>query len=272
MRAPKHIIVALGLVVSDGRVLLTQRREPALPELDFKWEIPGGKVHPGEPPERASERELLEETGVVARADYLLPFTYTAHRRYNDHELFVTILCMKCTFLGQQPTRPDPKVGSIAWFPFAEIPLLGVLPGSREFLLHLARSLGQSLPGSDVPNTVSFIEFQRIEPKVNCQRRYCLTLRLLPSDSSPYLLTRLWGRIGAVSRAMHQSFVDEPAARDAFIRHCERRITRGYDVIDVDRATFPDLAWLRVHFQGRHSPQLSLFEAMNGPHDNNNYQ
>ena len=42
---------------SEGRVLL-QKRE------DFRlWSLPGGKIEPGETPEVAAVRELLEETG-----------------------------------------------------------------------------------------------------------------------------------------------------------------------------------------------------------------
>lgn len=35
---------------------------------DFLWEIPAGKLDPGEPPEACAERELREETGIVARS------------------------------------------------------------------------------------------------------------------------------------------------------------------------------------------------------------
>ena len=35
--------------------------------LDFLWEIPAGKLDPGEPPEVCAVRELAEETGVTAR-------------------------------------------------------------------------------------------------------------------------------------------------------------------------------------------------------------
>jgi len=57
--------VVAGAVVRDGRVLLAQRTRP--PELAGQWELPGGKVEPGESAEEALRRELREELGVEVR-------------------------------------------------------------------------------------------------------------------------------------------------------------------------------------------------------------
>ncbi|MGB3486182.1 MAG: (deoxy)nucleoside triphosphate pyrophosphohydrolase [Mycobacterium sp.] len=55
-------IVVAGAVVSDGRLLVAQRARP--PELAGLWELPGGKVAPGESDAEALIRELREELGV----------------------------------------------------------------------------------------------------------------------------------------------------------------------------------------------------------------
>src|SRR5262245_65594996 len=50
--------VVAAVIASEGRYLVTQRRETAvLPNL---WEFPGGKVEPGERDEDALKRELRE--------------------------------------------------------------------------------------------------------------------------------------------------------------------------------------------------------------------
>ncbi|MFJ5261095.1 (deoxy)nucleoside triphosphate pyrophosphohydrolase [Streptomyces sp. NPDC088387] len=58
-------IVVVGAALFDGDRLLAARRSgpPALAGL---WELPGGKVEPGEAPEGALVRELREELGVSA--------------------------------------------------------------------------------------------------------------------------------------------------------------------------------------------------------------
>ena len=59
--------------------------------LGGTWEFPGGKVEPGEEPEAAARRELLEETGLVAEAlEPLLVFVHDyPDRRLRFHAYLV---------------------------------------------------------------------------------------------------------------------------------------------------------------------------------------
>ena len=63
--------LAVGAVVlrDDGAVLLVRR---ARPPAVGSWTLPGGKVEPGETPERAIAREVLEETGLVVTVGEIL--------------------------------------------------------------------------------------------------------------------------------------------------------------------------------------------------------
>lgn len=56
-------VVVGAAVVRDGRLLVAQRAYPD--ELAGKWELPGGKVEPGEDERVALARECAEELGVV---------------------------------------------------------------------------------------------------------------------------------------------------------------------------------------------------------------
>ena len=67
---PGGLIAVVAAVILDDlvvptRLLSAQRTEP--PELAGGWEIPGGKVDPGESPRAALHREIREELGVRIR-------------------------------------------------------------------------------------------------------------------------------------------------------------------------------------------------------------
>jgi 8-oxo-dGTP diphosphatase len=62
--ADAPVVVATALV-RDGRVLAAQRTRP--PHLAGQWELPGGRVEPGETEAQAVVRECREELGVEVR-------------------------------------------------------------------------------------------------------------------------------------------------------------------------------------------------------------
>ena len=60
-----RLVVAAAIVddvVDPGRLLAARRSAP--PELAGRWELPGGKVEPGEDPAAALHREIREELGI----------------------------------------------------------------------------------------------------------------------------------------------------------------------------------------------------------------
>ena len=59
------IVVAAGIVSQNGKIMLCQRKPED--KLGLKWEFPGGKLEPGESPQRTLERELREELAIETR-------------------------------------------------------------------------------------------------------------------------------------------------------------------------------------------------------------
>ena len=58
---------AAAVVAVDGLMRVCLVRQYRHGVADFLWEIPAGKLDPGEAPEVCAVRELAEETGVAAR-------------------------------------------------------------------------------------------------------------------------------------------------------------------------------------------------------------
>ena len=90
---PILLVVAVGLIDVDGRVLIAQRPEgKAMAGL---WEFPGGKVGLGEMPEVALIRELKEELAIDIKESCLAPFTFASHAYDDFHLLMPLYLCRR---------------------------------------------------------------------------------------------------------------------------------------------------------------------------------
>jgi 8-oxo-dGTP diphosphatase len=124
------LVAACALIDGDGRVLVAQRPEGK--PLAGLWEFPGGKLLPGETPERCLIRELKEELGVDTEASCLAPLTFASHGYESFHLLMPLYVCR--VWRGE----PVPHEGqSLRWLrpralrdlpmPPADLPLIPVL-------------------------------------------------------------------------------------------------------------------------------------------------
>ncbi|RST11633.1 (deoxy)nucleoside triphosphate pyrophosphohydrolase [Streptomyces sp. WAC05374] len=64
-------VVVAGAVLDAGRLLAARRSAPV--ELAGRWELPGGKLEPGETARQALVRELREELGVEVEPGERIP-------------------------------------------------------------------------------------------------------------------------------------------------------------------------------------------------------
>jgi len=121
-------LVAAGLIVRDGRLLITQRTQP--PALAGKWEFPGGKIEEGESPEVALARELREEIGVDVRVGRIWDVLF---HRYPDFDLIMLVYA--CAITDGEPRAVD--VGDLAWVLPVELPRWDILPADRPLVERL---------------------------------------------------------------------------------------------------------------------------------------
>lgn len=123
-------------VVRDGRVLAGRRTSP--PALAGLWELPGGKVEPGEDDRTAVARECLEELLLVVEVgDQVGPETALP----TDAVLVV----LACTTTGE-PTATEHS--ELRWLAEHELDQVEWLPGDLPLLPHLASLLNTTRRGT----------------------------------------------------------------------------------------------------------------------------
>jgi 8-oxo-dGTP diphosphatase len=103
------ILVAAAVLIENGRVLLTQRKQGA--HLEGKWEFPGGKVEPGEDPRDALRRELREEIGIEATVGEIVDVTF--HRYQGDKT--VLLLFFEAARTASSPAVQAIDVAAFEW-------------------------------------------------------------------------------------------------------------------------------------------------------------
>jgi len=126
---PNQIVVA-GAVIAESRVLVAQRRRP--PDLAGRWELPGGKVAPGETEPEALARELAEELGVEVAV---------GERLGDDVALnaTTTLRAYQVSLISGQPHPHDHR--ALRWVTAAQLHDIDWVPADRGWLTALTRIL-----------------------------------------------------------------------------------------------------------------------------------
>ena len=134
---PARVPVVGAALLRDGRVLAARRTAPAA--AAGRWELPGGKVEPGETPAEALVREVREELGCHVAVTGWLP---GAADIGTTHVLTVATAVL----LAGSP-EPDPvEHDAVRWLAAAELGDVDWLEPDRPFLPLLASRLGEDGP------------------------------------------------------------------------------------------------------------------------------
>ncbi len=135
----KYCFVATGYLVRDGRTLLLKHKKLGM------WLPPGGHIEPGETPDEAVLREVLEETGLEAefvasprspvmrddRVESLHEPQRVQIEEIPGHNHHIDLIYFLRAKPGAHVHRPD-ESDDIRWHSSDELGLPHVLPEIRE--------------------------------------------------------------------------------------------------------------------------------------------
>ena len=122
------------LVYSEGKVLLIKRGKNPLKD---HWSLPGGTHEAGETLESCAQRELTEETGLVAQSMQFAivrdRIGYLDNGDLSHHFVLTTFLCSE--FSGRPVAGDD--ASDIGWFSMPEMQALRTTPDTPELIEQL---------------------------------------------------------------------------------------------------------------------------------------
>jgi len=129
------IAVVAGILIEGGRVLVSQR----LPDQTFplEWELPGGKVEPGETAALALAREFREELGIDVEALEGDPFGTIRYRNPAGREVEVR-------FYRARRRNGEPQaleVADVRWVAGRDLEAMPFIPHNRGIVRRLQNEL-----------------------------------------------------------------------------------------------------------------------------------
>jgi len=140
-----RVLVVGVAVLRNGRVLAARRTGP--PEARGQWELPGGKVEPGEEPEAAAVREVREEVGCEIRVTGRLAGEQQVGEGY-------VLRVVRAELVAGQPVPHEHDV--LRWLGPEELGDVRWSEPDQSFLAELRESLldGHRLEGGNVGGSV----------------------------------------------------------------------------------------------------------------------
>jgi 8-oxo-dGTP pyrophosphatase MutT (NUDIX family) len=119
------LLPSVAAVIHDAAVnLLLQEKSTG-----EGWSLPAGAIEPGETPQDAIVREVMEETGLVVSPTSILGVFGGREFRYtypNGHQVEYVVTLFKCQILENGGTWTDPETKSLRYFAREDMPALAL--------------------------------------------------------------------------------------------------------------------------------------------------
>lgn len=111
----KHVVVPFGILIKDGKMLITKRNDPFRPDYHEKWEFPGGSVEFGESVEENLIKEVREEAGYNVAIVKQLGKVYVENQEYPNLKYQVYLIPFLCKITGGDGQYSDAEVLDEKW-------------------------------------------------------------------------------------------------------------------------------------------------------------
>ncbi len=128
---PKQIICAAGIVVKDGKMLMTKRRDHR-PEFNDKWEFPGGGVEDGATFIETVIEEVLEESGFKVKIEEQLPDILTSLIKKEHYQVHL-FMCI-CSIKSGKVKIAEAESSDYGWFTYNEAIKMDMLPLNKKLI------------------------------------------------------------------------------------------------------------------------------------------
>ena len=128
----KTVKVVAAIIIHENKIFATQR---GYGEFKDGWEFPGGKIEPGETPQKALVREIKEELDIEIEVKDFLETV-----EYDYPEFHLSMDCFFCTITSGELVLKEHEAAkwltvetldSVDWLPADQ----GLVEGIREYMI-----------------------------------------------------------------------------------------------------------------------------------------
>lgn len=129
-----QMIVAQGIIVKNGKVLIGLRNSPHDPDAHGLWQCPAGLVEFTEDPLKAAVREVKEETGFKVKVKNILPHVENVLWKHDHHQVQVVLLTYVCKITVGRLLHGQRENSGWKWITKKDFKKFKFTPGSKQAL------------------------------------------------------------------------------------------------------------------------------------------
>mgnify|MGYP001610585135 CR=1 FL=1 len=128
------MIVAQGIILKNGKVLIGLRNSPDDPDAHGLWQCPAGLVEFAEDPLKAAVREVKEETGFKVKIVSELPHVANVLWKHDHYQAQVVLLSFVCKIISGRLLYGQRENSGWNWITQKDFNKFKFTPGTKQAL------------------------------------------------------------------------------------------------------------------------------------------